>query len=542
MIRYGCIYLSIIAVFCFTMRAYAVGTLVGRVVDDATGRILPARIYITAADGKTYLPQARQGEMVGVYKKIRAVAEHYACIGAHPFSLDLPAGKCLVEVFHGKEYAPIKTEINIAEGEKIEQTFSLHRHFNMADKGWYSGDLHVHTPLSDLPAFQLAEDLNITFPLTAWARDSREVPRNQGGKVPAKGELVTIDDTHVYWNLNTEYEIFSLAGVRGKQGYGENVQGAILILGHQKPFTQTAPPIGPIAAEARKQGAILDWDKHNWPWSTMIVPVTGIETMELSNNHMWPKAPCPLADWGESAPDWINRTLDNRGWAEFGFQVYYALLNCGFCIHPSAGTANGVHPVPLGFSRVYVNIAGPFSYEKWVAGLKKGRSFATNGPMLFLTADKLLPGDRKTIEPGLTVKVKVDVEAQSVNELQSIELIVNGKVAHSFDCTRITGDRRHCRFNADLQIAGTSWIAARCFEVPPKDNIRFAHTGAVFFEDTTKPLLPERRQVEYFIDSLHRAVERYGQKLSPQALDEYRKALEAFRSAAKTGLVPKNTP
>ena len=38
-----------------------------------------------------------------------------------------------------------------------------------------------------------------------------------------------------------------------------------------------------------------------------------------------------------------------RGWIDFNFQNYYALLDCGFKMRPTAGTASGVHPVPLGF-------------------------------------------------------------------------------------------------------------------------------------------------------------------------------------------------
>jgi hypothetical protein len=54
------------------------------------------------------------------------------------------------------------------------------------------------------------------------------------------------------------------------------------------------------------------------------------------------------------------------GWVDYTLQTWYALLNSGFVLAPSAGTANGVHPVPLGYDRVYVKIDGPFSYEKGV--------------------------------------------------------------------------------------------------------------------------------------------------------------------------------
>src|SRR5437870_9803203 len=76
-----------------------------------------------------------------------------------------------------------------------------------------------------------------------------------------------------------------------------------------------------------------------------------------------------------------------REWTLYGFLTSYALLDCGFRLSPAAGTANGVHPVPLGFSRVYVHLPRGFDYEAWLNGLKAGRSFVTTGPMLFATVN-----------------------------------------------------------------------------------------------------------------------------------------------------------
>jgi len=81
-----------------------------------------------------------------------------------------------------------------------------------------------------------------------------------------------------------------------------------------------------------------------------------------------------------------------RGWIDFGFKNYYALLDCGFRLRPTAGTASGVHPVPLGFGRVYVHLDGKLNADAWLKGLNAGRSFVTTGPMLFVTLDGREPG------------------------------------------------------------------------------------------------------------------------------------------------------
>src|SRR2546427_10856460 len=89
----------------------------------------------------------------------------------------------------------------------------------------------------------------------------------------------------------------------------------------------------------------------------------------------------------------IGSGSDNeRQWTLYGFLNYYALLDCGFRLSPAAGTANGVHPVPLGFSRVYVHLDGPFSFDAWMRGLAAGHSFVTTGPMMFAKVEDQWPG------------------------------------------------------------------------------------------------------------------------------------------------------
>ena len=42
-----------------------------------------------------------------------------------------------------------------------------------------------------------------------------------------------------------------------------------------------------IARQAHAQGALLDLDKHDWPWSMALVPIMEVDLFELSNNHLW---------------------------------------------------------------------------------------------------------------------------------------------------------------------------------------------------------------------------------------------------------------
>jgi hypothetical protein len=227
----------------------------------------------------------------------------------------------------------------------------------------------------------------------------------------------------------------------------------------------------------------------------------------------------------------MNCSDDAAGWASYGFQAYYALLNSGFHLRPSAGTANGVHPVPLGHSRVYVYLPEGFTYDKWVKGLLAGRSFVTNGPMLFVTIADLMPGQRRCIDGGKSTRVNVKIEAMSTCAIDRIEMIHNGKVVRTRSL-KDQSDRQMCQAIWTVEITGSSWIAVRCFEKPLADNIRFAHSSPVFFDDPDKPLRPAKRQIDWLINTVEKQIQRLEGRLPEPVVQEFRQARDAYRKAA----------
>jgi hypothetical protein len=79
----------------------------------------------------------------------------------------------------------------------------------------------------------------------------------------------------------------------------------------------------------------------------------------------------------------------------------YRLLNCGFRLGVSGGSAIGVMPLPTGYNRVYARVTGAFDSGSYWAAIKAGRSFATSGPILTLSVGKYTLGD--TIELNASV-------------------------------------------------------------------------------------------------------------------------------------------
>src|SRR6185295_18410909 len=88
-----------------------------------------------------------------------------------------------------------------------------------------------------------------------------------------------------------------------------------------------------------------------------------------------------------------------------------------------------------GGDRVYVHVDGGLSYKGWIDGLKAGKSFVTNGPMLTFTADGKEPG--AVLRTGVKPKVRVKARARSRFPLAKAELVHNGKVIAA---AKLTGD------------------------------------------------------------------------------------------------------
>jgi len=510
----------------------------GEIRDARTGERLAARLYIRSQQGEWHWAQSAAPDGSAVeYRKQRSDTsqEMHTTLSAHPFLVHLPPGAYTLTAERGKEYLPVSKHVTVA-ASPAHVTLELQRWIDMASRGWYSGETHVHRSLQELPNVVLAEDLNVALPLTNWVTRAN-TPPSRGDKNEStviKPEVIDVDATHVIYPLNTEYEIFSVRNQR-------HTLGAVFILNHKKPLNQGVPPVGPIAVEARRQGALLDLDKHSWPWSLMLVPVMHVDLFELANNHMW-RTNFFFRRWTiETIADYMRIETDaggmsERGWIDFGFQTYYALLNCGFRMMPTAGTASGVHPVPLGFSRVYVQLPEGFSYEAWMRGLAAGRSFVTTGPALFVTFNGMPPGHVFQHASDQPDGCRIRGTAESATALDRIEVIANGDVVATIQPENIETDSGGYRsaIDANLPIRGSTWFAVRCFQRTEQDRWRFAHSAPTFFIVPGQPLRPRRVEVEYLIERMQEEIARNTDILQPASLDEYRMALKIYRNLLKT--------
>ncbi len=218
-------------------------------------------------------------------------------------------------------------------------------------------------------------------------------------------------------------------------------------------------------------------------------------------------------------------------WTRYTFATYYALLDCGFRLRPTAGTASGVHPVPLGFGRVYVHLPRGFGYQEWWRGLDAGRSFVTTGPMLLVRVEGREPGHRFLPESGAADEARVSGEVLSELPVESVEVVVNGEVVRRIEPRPEKNAEGACtaRFEERVKLESSSWIAVRCWEPREGGRQRFAHTAPWHSGLPGLPLRPRRREVEFLAQRVKDEIERSRAVVPAEALAEYEEALRAYQ-------------
>lgn len=530
--------LMIAAWMCYAVPALAADsttTLHGEICDADSGQLLPARLYIQSADGTKWFfaKSAAPNGSALVYDRAREKSiEKHTTLSAHPFVAELPPGKYTLTVERGKEYLTATQEVEVAD-KPVSVTIQLKRWINMAERGWYSGDTHVHRPISELSNVALAEDLNVVYPMSQWVQVSHTLPEK--GRVdpqPIPTAPIFADPTHTIVPFNTEYEIFSVGPKR-------HTLGAVLILGQKEPLKIGIPPLKAVAEEAHRQGGLLDLEKHSWAWTPIIAPVTKADLYPLSNNHVW-RTEFAFKQW-TLENNWRDNPrietdkdgFTELGWLHFGWEQYYAMLNCGLRLRPTAGTANGVHPVPAGFSRVYVDLGHEkFTPELWQRRLNEGHSFVTTGPMPTLTFETETETTKAGNAESTTYKIHVNGEVRSQFSLHTAEFIENGEVLMKLNSS--SGDKHRREIHAGVTVRGTSWYAVRIWEELPNGRLRFAHTAPYFVDVPDKPLRPRRDQVRYLVQRCEEEIARNKDVLSDAELTEYREALEFYRGKLAT--------
>jgi hypothetical protein len=479
-----------------------VGRLRVETRDRATGQLVAARLYLTEASGAPRTPPD-----VIVYDK--RDEHHFIATGS--FEFELPSGDYRLVAERGTEYLPASADVAIRSGQTARYTIWLKRWIDMNQRGWYSGDLHNHRRVEEMPLLLQAEDLNLAPTLTDWIWEDRNVANAPTVSKP----FLQAGSRHQYSVLDKEVERL------------EAGPGAVALLGLRSPLPfegyRLYPPNSVFCTRARMQGGYIDAEKIVWRDGAALAALGLIDFVGIVHNHFnRHDVELETDRWG-MIPKFRPEFGTVGGMPLWSMEVYYRLLNCGFRLPVSAGSASGVKASPLGYNRVYVHMERPFSYATWFKSLKAGRSFATNGPMLFLSADGQEPGSQ--LRGKGPRKVRIRVEALSSQPLERLEIVADGRVVHRV--SRPDSDGRWI-VEVDHLFSHDGWVAARCFE-PPGGTIRFAHTSPVYIEIGQPG--PAADAAKFFLEWIDREIGFYTAETAFRDPRHREEMLEFFRTA-----------
>ncbi len=334
-----------------------------------------------------------------------------------------------------------------------------------------------------------------------------------------------MDATHVFSVLDKEVE-------RLQKG-----PGAIDLVGLKSvvPFDGywLYPPNDHYCKLARDQGAYIDAEKILWRDSPAIAALCPMDFGGIVHNHFNRHGVEVETDkWG-FGPKFRPEFGTPAGMPLWAMEVYYKFLNCGFRIAASAGSASAVKAAPLGYNRVYVKLDEPFSYEAWFRALKQGRSFATNGPVLFLSVNDKTPGDSVEARSG-PVRLTIRADVQTIGQLDRVEIIFKGRVVKTVSAG---ADSSKLSAELELPVNETGWVAARAFE-RPGETIRFAQTSPVYVKVGDDRGIV-RDDAKFFIEWIDIQMEHYRTEpgfRSPEhreaMLDYFNRAREVYKKLA----------
>ena len=473
-----------------------------RVVDEQ-GHLTPARAWVAAGGRRLYKPIAP--ETATPYRGDGS----FSCDGT--FTMVVPSGQVVVHVEKGKEFLPQDVEVTIPPGATVTKTIQLRRWIDMPAMGWYSADLHVHLGFDNprvLKQLSLADDVHLIPSFTYWLRGQGETWEAEW---PDKtfNHSITVDDRHLITRNNMEIERITHEAAPGA------TVGATFLYNLNHPVTakrngEHFPTDAELCRVARRHSpdAVFDSDKPSWAETVIGAALGMLDTIQVCHNHYNRRTTVP-GGWGMIGP--LATGESNAAVGDGLFHrtnaLYYRFLNCGFRLGVSGGSAVGVMGAPTGYNLVYARIDGALTAEKMWTAIRSGRTFATTGPMLTLTANDKTIGDTVSIRSSQSTTVSIQTTVRSREQLESLEIIHDGRVVAARNLQResMQPDAEYdLKFTLSPNRSG--WVASRAMYRTAHGLLRQAHTSPVYLSVDDKPTA-YAEDARYMLQWISRLVE-----------------------------------
>lgn len=416
---------------------------------DETGQLTAARLRFTDMNGSYFAPDSHQADfplthtsdLIGEEADVMMDENRRFAYVEGQFTIHLPIDSVRLEVIKGFRYAIYDDTIVMSTLPKRRVDIQLRKAFDLPDKGWYSGDVHVHflNPKSAMLEMK-AEDLNICNVLISDFTIDHERFR---------GDIEPISEPEHLLYMGQEYREDRLGHVNLLNLQEKLIEPSKMPRKHQYPLNLQA------SDEIRQQGGHISW-AHFAAWPGLEGPL-GIVLKKVDAVELL----CTIDPFHE--PIFVSDVVPEVQ-MNSGLRLWYRLLNCGLQIPATAGTDKMNNQVTVGANRVYAKVEGEFTYDNWVEALNQGRTFVSNSPFLRFQVGEA--GVGSVLNPSAGQQLQLHAEVWSQLPIDRLEIIANGELVAE---KAIPKGSKHARLSISYQANKSSWIAARAYQFSRPD-------------------------------------------------------------------------
>jgi TolB protein len=446
-----------------------VGTLRVSIVDHA-GHPLAARVSVTTAEGRGYAPDDAWRHADEAFDRSERQFEYSYFHSTGSSELTVPAGRVHVEAWRGPEYRVSRADVNVPTGARVTRRVVLERIDNLPARGWWSGDVHVHMNYGG--AYRNAPE---HLALQARAEDLHVVENlivNKEQRIPDIAYFRTDADpvsTPTFLLMHAQEFHTSVWGHLGLLGLRSHY-----LLPEYAGYPNTAaaslaPTNATVADLAHAEGALVGY-VHPFDLRPDPADTTAPLFYELP------------VDVALGKVDY----LEVMGYSDhlITSEIWYRLLNCGFRLPAAAGTDAFPNFAslrgPPGLVRTFVHSGTTLNHAMWLAGIKAGRTFVTNAPLLEFSLAGHAIGDEIAVPVG-TQRLRAVVQLRSNVPIDHLEIIGNGKVVVTVPLSR---NKMTANDTVWVPVKRSGWYVLRAYsdraELPVLDLYPFASTSPTY--------------------------------------------------------------
>ena len=161
-----------------------------------------------------------------------------------------------------------------------------------------------------------------------------------------------------------------------------------------------------------------------------------------------------------------------------------------------------------------------FSYQKWITNLKKGRVIVTNGPVMNVLFNGVLPGETIQVADGSSCEVETSLTLSLKEKAEYLEIIRNGLVAEKISLDEYAKARGRL---PKLTFHKSGWMLVRVV-TRNRNAYRFATSGPIYIQIGDQAIC-KKTSAQFFLDWI---VER-GRMIRASSAEDKLEALEQLR-------------